>query len=74
MVIDVVNAYSGGEDREEIARRRIRRTFQMRFRRAGGLQQLEFLGPANGRPAAVDAKFGVEVLGVGADRIQRHDE
>ena len=38
------------------------------------LQQIEFFGAADGRPAIVHPQLGVNVMGVGTQGVQRHDE
>ena len=41
---------------------------------AGARQQVQLLGPPNGRPAIVHPELAVDVFGVGAHGIQRHCE
>ena len=40
----------------------------------GQLEQIEFLGPADGCPAVVDPQFVENVFGVGAKGVKRHDQ
>ena len=38
------------------------------------LEQIEFLGPADSRPAIIDPQFGENVTGVGAKGVGRDDQ
>ena len=40
----------------------------------GSLEQIEFLGPADSRPAVIDPQFVENVLGVGAKSVERDDQ
>ena len=41
---------------------------------AGQLEQIEFLRPADSRPAVIDPQFVVNVFGVSAQGVQRNDQ
>src|SRR5437868_4889245 len=41
---------------------------------AGARKELELLGPVDRRPTGVHAELAVDVLGVGMQRVQGHDE
>jgi len=38
------------------------------------LEQIEFLGSADSRPAIIDPQIGVNVFGVGAKGVERDDQ
>jgi len=40
----------------------------------GQLEQIEFLGPVDSRPAIIDPQFVENVFGVGAQGVERHDQ
>jgi hypothetical protein len=40
---------------------------------SGQLEQIEFLGPADSRPAIIDPQFVENVFGVGAKGVERDD-
>jgi len=40
----------------------------------GRLEQIQFLGPADSRPAIIDPQFGENVSGVGAKSVGRDDQ
>jgi hypothetical protein len=41
---------------------------------SGGLEQIEFLGAVDCRPAVVDPQFGEYVFGVSAQGVERHNQ
>jgi hypothetical protein len=41
---------------------------------SGQLEEIEFLGAADGRPAVVDPQFVEDAFGVGAQGVERHDQ
>ena len=40
----------------------------------GQLEQIEFLGPLDSRPAIIDPQFVENVFGVGTKGVERHDQ